>query len=116
MRTSLKCRNVSVNGRRTSIRIHHDIWGHIDEICAREALALNLLCSQVDDVRGALPLTEALRIYTLNYWRDAASRPPRTRSRSDAGRQAARSITVSLSPTLLAGLRASGDASASAAA
>lgn len=114
MNASLQCRNVSVNGRRTSIRIHTDIWGHVDEICSREGISLNVLCSVVDDLRGTLPLTEALRVYTLNYWRDAAKKASRMRVRGGGDRQTSRGIAVTLPPTLLAGLPMADEARMSA--
>lgn len=70
------CRNVTVNGRRTSLRIEAPIWNALGEIAAREGLTLDELCSRMETRtggRGAANLTSVLRSYTLTYFREAAT-------------------------------------------
>lgn len=103
----LLCRNVLANGRRTSIRLHTVIWEAVDEICSIERVSLNQLVSELDKRRGSLSLTEALRIYSISYFREACRAEtsvepepsPRQRFRSDVGRKIIR--------MLLAGQRSS---------
>lgn len=68
----LVCRNVTVNGRRTSLRMEPLLWSALSEIAEREALTINRICSEIDDRRGAANLTAALRVFIISYYRNAA--------------------------------------------
>lgn len=67
----LICRNVTVSGRRTSLRLEPAFWDALTEICAREGLILNQLCTAVDRRRGAAALTQSVRVFVLCYFRSA---------------------------------------------
>jgi predicted DNA-binding ribbon-helix-helix protein len=43
----LKCVNIIIDGRRTSLRMEINIWDALDEISRREELSVNELCSLV---------------------------------------------------------------------
>ncbi|MBW8728735.1 MAG: ribbon-helix-helix domain-containing protein [Inquilinus limosus] len=48
------CRNVTVAGRRTSVRMEVVFWDGLMEICAREQIGLNEICTRIDaDPAGA---------------------------------------------------------------
>ncbi len=66
------CRNVTVNGRRTSVRMEAVIWDSLNEIALREEWTLNDLCTKIDQLRGENGLTAALRVFILGYFREAA--------------------------------------------
>lgn len=66
-----KCRNVVVNGRRTSVRMEPAMWDALAEICAREGRTLNEICSMVDKRRGEMGLTAALRVFAICFFREA---------------------------------------------
>lgn len=70
----LVCRNVTVSGRRTSLRMEPELWDAAEEIARREGLILNQLCTQVDQRRGTANLTASLRVAIVAYFRAAA--PP----------------------------------------
>lgn len=70
------CRNVTVNGRRTSLRLEAQVWESLEEICGREGLIMNQLCSKVETLsggRGSANLSSALRAHVLHYFRSAAT-------------------------------------------
>lgn len=69
----LSNRNVTVNGRRTSMRLEQEMWEALREICRREELTVHELCSLIDDRRGLSSLTAATRVFTLMYFRAAAT-------------------------------------------
>ncbi len=48
----LKCMNVTIDGRRTSLRMEMDIWDALHEIGEREQLTVNELCIFVSDNIG----------------------------------------------------------------
>jgi predicted DNA-binding ribbon-helix-helix protein len=69
MSTEFLRRNVTVNGHRTSISLEASIWDGLAEICSREGLSLNQICSVVEANRGLASRTSALRTFILNYFR-----------------------------------------------
>lgn len=70
---AMVARNVTVAGRRTSLRLEPDMWESLWEIGAREGLSLHQLCTEVSRHRGATSLTAAIRAYVLAYFRAAAT-------------------------------------------
>jgi predicted DNA-binding ribbon-helix-helix protein len=70
----LVSRNIRVQRHRTSIRLEASMWDALKEICRREGLTLNEVCTFVAASRSpALTLTAALRAVIANYFRDAAT-------------------------------------------
>ena len=53
------------------MRLEPEIWSALDEICRRERLSLSQLVRRVD-VQGSR--TSSVRIYTLAYFRAAATK------------------------------------------
>ena len=45
--------NVTVSGRRTSIRLEPQMWGALREICAREGKTTHALVTEIDRGRAA---------------------------------------------------------------
>jgi len=70
---TLSNRNVTVNGRRTSMRLEREMWEALREICRREDMTVHELCSLIDDRRGLSSLTAATRVFILMYYRAAAT-------------------------------------------
>ncbi len=71
---ALENRNVTVAGRRTSIRLEPDMWHALAEICERENVSLHQVCTRVASGRLCLSsLTAAVRVFILNYYRFAAT-------------------------------------------
>ncbi|MBK1666836.1 hypothetical protein CKO28_02105 [Rhodovibrio sodomensis] len=68
-------RNVTVNGRRTSIRLEPEMWDALDEIAKRESVRVSDVVSRIDRDRlgrGA-GLTARVRVFVLGYFRAAAT-------------------------------------------
>ena len=72
--SALVMRNVSVRGRRTSIRLEPQIWDTLAEICRREFCTPHDVCSHV---AGHKPpqgsLASSLRVFILDYFRVSAT-------------------------------------------
>lgn len=68
---ALICRNVKVSGRRTSLRMEPYIWDSLKEICERERLTLNEICTRIDQRRGEANLTASIRVFIVSYYRNA---------------------------------------------
>ena len=65
----LLCKNVVVNGRRTSMRLDKETWTALSDICRRENLSLYKLCSLIDTAKGNAGLSSATRLFVLTYYR-----------------------------------------------
>ncbi len=69
----LVIRNVTIGGRRTSMRLEPAMWDALEEICQRENLPRNELCGNIDNFRKASSLTAAVRVFIATYFRAAAT-------------------------------------------
>ncbi|WP_042443211.1 ribbon-helix-helix domain-containing protein [Azospirillum sp. B510] len=49
------------------------IWDSLKEICERERLTLNEICTQIDERRGDSNLTASIRVFIVSYYRTATS-------------------------------------------
>lgn len=74
MASSLISRNVTVGGRRTSIRLESDMWDALREIGQRETMSAHQLCTLVKERRRESSLTAAVRVFIMSYFRTAAGR------------------------------------------
>lgn len=72
MKHRLISRNVTIDGRRTSIRLEEEMWAAFDEICHREGLTAHALCSLIEKKRLNSNRTSAVRAYIVLYYRLAA--------------------------------------------
>ena len=63
------CKNVKVNGRRTSMRLEQETWTSLADICLREKVTIHEICSALDRTRGRLGLSSATRLFVLSYFR-----------------------------------------------
>ena len=65
----LLCKNVMVNGRRTSMRLDKETWIALSDICRRENISLYKLCSLIDSAKGTAGLSSSTRLFVLTYYR-----------------------------------------------
>lgn len=72
MPNSLISKNVTVNGRRTSIRLEDVSWKALDDICRFEGVSLHVLCSMIEQQRKNSSRTSAVRAFIVSYFRKAA--------------------------------------------
>lgn len=68
------CRNVTVSGRRTSVRMEPLLWDSLSDIMRREQRTIHEIATLVDRRRGDSSLTAALRVFILSYFREATER------------------------------------------
>ena len=71
--STLVNRNVTIDGRRTSLRLEPAMWNALDEICHREISTRNQLCEMIYKFKHASTLTAAVRVFVVNYYRAAAT-------------------------------------------
>ncbi len=73
-KTDLICKNIRIGTHRTSMRLESGIWSALDEISHRERCDVNDICDHVNQHRpDTLSLTAAVRLFTINYFRGAAT-------------------------------------------
>jgi predicted DNA-binding ribbon-helix-helix protein len=72
--SALVMRNVSVGGRRTSIRLEPQIWDTLAEICRREFCTPHDVCTHVAARKSPhRSLASSLRVFILDYFRTSAT-------------------------------------------
>lgn len=73
-------RVMTINGRRTSVRLEKGFWEALNDVAERRKMSVTQLVSEVDEGRGNGPLTGALRVAAVSYFREALNRPTSTTS------------------------------------
>lgn len=69
----LVSRNVVIDGHRTSLRLEPPMWDALFEICERENISIHELCTLIDERKGHLGRTSAIRVFVMSYYRAAAT-------------------------------------------
>ena len=72
--STLVIRNVVVGGRRTSVRLEPTMWDALRDIAVREHLSIHDLVTYINEHRTSSSLTAAIRVYIVNFYREAAVR------------------------------------------
>ena len=71
---TLVSRNVTVNGRRTSVRLEPEMWNALKDIAGRERCSIHELCSLIDFRKNTdTSLTAAIRVFLMLYFRAAST-------------------------------------------
>ncbi|MEQ8816126.1 MAG: ribbon-helix-helix domain-containing protein [Thalassobaculum sp.] len=65
-------RNVTITGRRTSVSLEGHVWDGLLEVCRREAIGIDALCTEVDRHRDRSSMSSSLRVFLLLYFRTMA--------------------------------------------
>ncbi len=65
-----KLRNVTIDGRRTSLRLAPEYWSALDEIVRRERFLLHDLCAFVRRQYPERSLASAVRVFVTCYFHD----------------------------------------------
>jgi predicted DNA-binding ribbon-helix-helix protein len=72
--SSLVSRNVTIAGRRTSVRLEPEMWSALMDVCRRERASMHKICTAVADHKPAdTSLTAAIRVFIMAYFRAAAT-------------------------------------------
>lgn len=72
--STLVSRNVSLDGRRTSVRLEPTMWNSLADICKRERTTVHQICSAIARQKPRLTsFTAAIRIFIVCYYREAAT-------------------------------------------
>ncbi len=73
-RSSLVSRNITVFGRRTSVRLEPEMWEALKDISQREKCTIHDICTLVNICKHEnTSLTAAIRVFLVLYYRSAAT-------------------------------------------
>lgn len=67
-------RSFTIAGHRTSISLETEFWEALRAAAAQEGVAVAKLIARIDGTRGDGGLSSAVRIWVLQYYREAARR------------------------------------------
>lgn len=73
-RSTLVSRNITILGRRTSVRLEPEMWNALRDIAKREGCSTHDICSLINlrkNIRTSL--TGAIRVFLMLYYRAAAT-------------------------------------------
>ena len=74
VRTTLVSRNVTVYGRRTSVRLEPEMWDALKDVAKREKCSVHNLCTLVFLRKSTdTSLTAAIRVFLVLYYKAAAT-------------------------------------------
>lgn len=72
--STLISRNITVNGRRTSVRLEPEMWRALKEISGRESCTIHELCSLIAFRKNRrTSFTAAIRVFLMLYFRAATT-------------------------------------------
>jgi len=73
-RSTLISRNITVLGRRTSVRLEPEMWSSLREISRREECKIHDICSLIQLRKNPnTSLTAAIRVFLMLYYRAAST-------------------------------------------
>lgn len=79
--STLVSKNVTIDGRRTSVRLEPAMWNGLQDICSRERASIHVICSAIAHAKQArTSLTAAVRVFIVSYYRAATTEDGHTRS------------------------------------
>ena len=74
IKSTLVSKNVTVLGKRTSVRLEPEMWGALHEISKREHCKIHDICSIISLRKNPnTSLTAAIRVFLMLYFRAAAT-------------------------------------------
>ena len=62
-------KNVFVGPRRTSVSLEIQVWDALDDVCFREEVTLDEICSDINRRRLSSSMSSSLRMFLLIYYR-----------------------------------------------
>ncbi|UUX51664.1 ribbon-helix-helix domain-containing protein [Nisaea acidiphila] len=61
-------KNVTIGNRRTSVSLEAQVWNGLSDICQREDIGIDALCTSVAERRKESSMASALRVFLLTYF------------------------------------------------
>lgn len=81
-KSTLVGKNITILGRRTSVRLEPEMWDILNEVAEREQTSIHELCSLIALRKKAnASLTSSIRVFLLLYFRASSTNEGHTRAR-----------------------------------
>ena len=64
-----KRKNVMLGDRRTSVSLEDQVWDGLTDVCRREEISIDELCTKVERLRVGSSMSSALRVFLMTYFR-----------------------------------------------
>jgi predicted DNA-binding ribbon-helix-helix protein len=72
--STLICRNIVVNGHRTSVRLEPEVWSAIDDVTCREKIDRNHIFTTIASrLAENQSLSSAIRAFVITYYRESST-------------------------------------------
>lgn len=55
--------------RRTSVSLEDQVWDGLTDVCRREEISIDELCTKVERLRVGSSMSSALRVFLMTYFR-----------------------------------------------
>ena len=72
MNSNLVRKNITLGEHRTSLRLEREFWNALDDLCRRENITVQAVCSAIEAHRTSASRTSAVRSFIMAYFRNAA--------------------------------------------
>ncbi len=80
-KTALASRNITVNKRRTSIRLEAQMWIALKDIAEREKCSIHDICGVIAQRKSkTITLTAAIRVFLMLYFKAASTEEGHSRA------------------------------------
>jgi len=74
VKTTLLSRNITVDGRRTSVRLEPEMWNSLYDIAKRESCTIHDICTLISLRKNPkTSLTAAIRVFLMLYFRASST-------------------------------------------
>ena len=74
IKSTLVSRNITVFGKRTSVRLEPEMWSSLREIADREVCSIHDICTLIDmRKKENTSLTAAIRVFIMLYFRSSST-------------------------------------------
>jgi len=81
VKTTLLSRNITVNGRRTSVRLEPEMWNSLYDIAKRESCTIHDICTLISLRKNPkTSLTAAIRVFLMLYFRASSTEEGHSRA------------------------------------
>lgn len=81
IKTTLISRNITVSGRRTSVRLEPEMWSALRDIARREHCSIHDICSLIGIRKNPqTSLTAAIRVFIMLYFRASSTEDGHSRA------------------------------------
>ena len=100
-KSTLVSRNITISGRRTSVRLEPEMWSSLKEISKRERCSIHDICSLISLRKNEnTSLTAAIRVFLMLYFRASSTEEGHNRAGHGSFEAMQQRAKVSVNPQM----------------